>query len=74
MSEYVENIDNAITVFLRRTNSTQGQLAKDLGMVDETLAAKRKGIRDFKVSELVMLAQLMNVSLDELTGLQLQAG
>ena len=73
MTDYVESIDNAITVFLRRTNSTQGQLAKDLGMVDETLSAKRKGVRDFKVSELVSLSQIIGVSLDELTGLQAKA-
>lgn len=73
MSDYVESIDNAITVFLRRTNSTQKQLAKDLDIRDETLSAKRKGVRDFKVSELVRLSQIMGMSLDEMTGLQAKA-
>lgn len=42
-------------------------------MVDETLSAKRKGVRDFKLSELVNPSQIMGVSLDELTGLQAKA-
>lgn len=66
---YIESIDNAITLFLRRSGKTQDQLADEMGVSTVTLMNKRKGLTDFKLSELVMLSKIVGLSLDELTGL-----
>lgn len=66
---YIESIDNAITLFLRRSGKTQDQLADEMGVSTVTLMNKRKGLTDFKLSELVMLSKIVELSLDELTGL-----
>lgn len=65
----IESIDNAITLFLRRSGKTQDQLADEMGVSTVTLMNKRKGLTDFKLSELVMLSKIVGLSLDELTGL-----
>ena len=66
---YIESIDNAITLFLRRSGKTQDQLAEEMGFSTVTLMNKRKGLTDFKLSELVMLSKIVGLSHDELTGL-----
>lgn len=66
---YIESIDNAITLFLRRSGKTQDKLADEMGISTVTLINKRKGLTDFKLSELVMLSKIVGLSLDELTGL-----
>ena len=66
---YIESIDNAITLFLRRSGKTQDKLADEMGISTVTLMNKRKGLTDFKLSELVMLSKIVGLSLDELTGL-----
>lgn len=66
---YIDSIDNAITLFLRRSGKTQDQLADEMGVSTVTLMNKRKGLTDFKLSELVMLSKIVGLSLDELTGL-----
>ena len=66
---YIDSIDNAITLFLRRSGKTQDQLANEMGVSTVTLMNKRKGLTDFKLSELVMLSKIVGLSLDELTGL-----
>lgn len=59
-------IDEAITVYLRRTGKTQAELAKELGMSENTLSWKRRGIREFKLSEAMKVADITGVSLDEM--------
>ena len=67
---YIESIDNAITVYLRRSGKTQDKLAEEIGMTAASLMNKRKGLTDFKLSELVKLSGIVGLSLDDLTGLK----
>lgn len=67
-STYVENIDSAIAVYLRRSGKTQDQLATSMNMTANSLMNKRKGLTDFKLSELVRLSEIVGLSLDDLTG------
>lgn len=60
-------IDEAIAAYLRRTGKTQAELAEELGMSENTLSWKRRGIREFKLSEAMKIADITGVSLDELT-------
>lgn len=69
VNDYHTAIDREITFFLRTNNITQGQLAKRLKLTENTLSAKRKGKSEFKASELMQLAELMNMSLDQMCGL-----
>lgn len=69
-STYVENIDSAIAVYLRRSGKTQDQLATSMNMTANSLMNKRKGLTDFKLSELVRLSEIVGLSLDDLTGLK----
>lgn len=66
MASYVESVDNAITVFLRRNNMTQEQLASRLGMSEVTLRSKRTGVTEFKLSELIALSEIFDTSLDSM--------
>ena len=59
-------IDEAITVYLRRTGKTQAEFAKELGMSENTLSWKRRGIREFKLSEVIQIADITGCSLDEM--------
>lgn len=62
---YCKAIDREITLFLRDYGVTQGELAKSLGMSENTLRWKRNGKHEWKLSEIVKLAKVMGVSLDE---------
>lgn len=59
-------IDEAIAAYLRRTGKTQSELADDLGMSENTLSWKRRGIREFKFSEVIKIAEITGCSLDEM--------
>ena len=59
-------IDEAIAVYLRRSGKTQAELAEKLGMSENTLSWKRRGIREFKLSEVVQIAEITGYSLDEM--------
>ena len=59
-------IDEAIAVYLRRTGKTQAELADDLGMSENTLSWKRRGKREFKLSEVMKIAEITGYSLDEM--------
>ena len=61
-----KGIDEAIAAYLRRSGKTQAELAEELGMAENTLSWKRRGIREFKVSEVVKIAEITGFSLDEM--------
>lgn len=61
-----KGIDEAIAAYLRRSGKTQAELADELGMAENTLSWKRRGIREFKVSEVVKIAEITGFSLDEM--------
>lgn len=63
---YFQSIDDAITLHLRRTGKTQGQLAEEMGMAENTFRWKRRGERDFTLPETVRLARIVGLqSIDE---------
>ncbi len=57
-------LDDAITLYLRRENITQEQLAERMGMSANTFSWKRRGIREFTLSEAAKLADMIGISLD----------
>ena len=61
-----KGIDEAIAAYLRSSGKTQAELADELGMAENTLSWKRRGIREFKVSEVVKIAEITGFSLDEM--------
>ena len=58
-------IDEAVAAYLRRTGKTQAELAEEIGMSENTLSWKRRGIREFKLSEVARLADICRFSLDD---------
>lgn len=58
-------IDEAVAAYLRRTGKTQAELAEELGMSENSLSWKRRGIREFKLSEVARLADICGFSLDD---------
>lgn len=60
-------IDEAIAAYLRRSGKAQAELAKELGMSENTLSWKRRGIREFKFSEVVKVTEITGFSIDEMS-------
>lgn len=58
-------IDEAVAAYLRRTGKTQAELAEELDMSENSLSWKRRGIREFKLSEVARLADICGFSLDD---------
>ena len=61
-------IDEAVAAYLRRTGKTQAELAKEIGMSENSLSWKRRGIREFKLSEVARLADICGFNLDDVLG------
>ncbi|WP_291288627.1 helix-turn-helix transcriptional regulator [Enorma sp.] len=59
-------IDEAIAAYLRRSGKTQAELAEELGMSENTLSWKRRRKREFKLSEVIRIAEVTGCSLDEM--------
>lgn len=62
-----KGIDEAIAAYMRREGLTQKQVAEKLGMAENTLSWKRRGIREFTLGEAIKVAKLTGSSLDEMT-------
>lgn len=64
------NLDAEIAAYLRREGITQAELAKQIGMAENTFSWKRRGSmgREFSLGETARLADLMGKSLDYLAG------
>lgn len=62
-----KGIDEAIAAYMRREGLTQKQVAEKLGMSENTLSWKRRGIREFSFNEAIQIAKLTGFSLDEMT-------
>lgn len=61
----LQNIDAATAAYLRRTGMTQAQLAKKMGLAPNTFSWKRRGIREFTLSEAERLCKIIGYSLDD---------
>lgn len=59
-------LDAAIAAYLREHDMTQAQLADKLGMSENTLSWKRRGVREFTLGEAAEVADMLGRSLDEL--------
>lgn len=59
---YFESIDDAITLYLRKTGKTQAQLAEEMGMAENTFSWKRRGMREFTLSEACRLATIIGTN------------
>ena len=62
---YFSKLDEAIAAYLRRAGKTQAALADELGMSDNSLSWKRRGIREFSLSEAARLADIIGCDLDD---------
>lgn len=65
---YYPNLDLALTVYMKRVNLTQSQLAKKMPMSSNSFSWKRRGMRDWTLPEAVKIADMVGMSLDDLTG------
>lgn len=65
---YFPQIDEAITLYLKRTGETQADLASEMGMASNTFSWKRRGVREWSLSELVRLSQILGRPPSELLG------
>ncbi|MDR0514657.1 MAG: helix-turn-helix domain-containing protein [Coriobacteriaceae bacterium] len=61
-------IDREIAGHLREKSMTQAALASLLGMSENTLCWKRRGTSEWRMSEVVELADMIGFSLDEAIG------
>lgn len=64
---YVPELDEAIELYLHRTKMTQADLAADMGMAENTFSWKRRGIKEFTLTEAAFLCDLVKVRLYDLT-------
>lgn len=62
----VQTIDSRIAVYLRRANLTQEELAQRVSLSGVQFGRKRRGEYDWRLSELVALAEIMGMSTAEL--------
>lgn len=65
---YYPNIDYAITLYMKRESITQEAFAGLMGMAPNTFSWKRRGIREWSLTESKALADILGMSLDDLTG------
>lgn len=63
---YFSQIDDAIALYLRHENMTQEQLAKKMGVASNTFSWKRRGVREWTLSELVKLSDILGTTPSEL--------
>lgn len=68
---YYPKLDEAVAAYLRRTGKTQAQLADEMGMAENTLSWKRRGVtnrgdeREFSLGEAVRLCSIVGVCLSD---------
>lgn len=67
---YYPALDEAVAVYLRRHGMTQEEFARDvMGMATNTFSWKRRGVREFTMSEVITLSDALGLSLTELIGI-----
>ena len=59
-------LDSAISEYMRENGMTQAEMAERLGMAENTLSWKRRGVREFSLGEAAQVADLTGKSLDYL--------
>lgn len=66
LEKFTQNVDDAITVYLRRTGITQNELAAKIPLSEVQFSRKRKGLADWKMTELFALSEQIGKRVDEL--------
>lgn len=61
---YFESLDNAIALYLRKSGKTQAQLAKEVGMAENTFSWKRRGAngKEFSLDEIRTVAKVIGLT------------
>lgn len=67
-SSYAKQIDRKIAAYMAANGIGVGEMAERLNMTDNTLRSKRRGVFDWKWSEVLQLADMMGTGIDELIG------
>lgn len=65
---YIDEIDRAISHYMVDQGITREQMAQRMKLAVNTLSWKRRGIREWKLSEIELLSDLTGLGLDDLTG------
>lgn len=65
---YVPALDDAVTLHLRATGKSQGKLAEEMGMAENSFSWKRRGVREFTLAEAARLADIVGFDLDAVLG------
>lgn len=63
---HYQTLDDAITLHLRKSGKTQAQLAEEMGMAENTFSWKRRGVREWSLTEAIQLSRI--VGLESLNG------
>lgn len=64
---YYPKLDAAIAAHQRARGLTQANMAAALGMGENSFSWKRRGVKEFSLSEATRLCDLLGASLDEMT-------
>lgn len=70
VQQATKSISAAIAAYMDEHGLTREQMAKELGMSANTLRWKREGKTDWTWSEILRLSSLLDISPDELAGIQ----
>lgn len=65
---FIDEIDRSIAHYMVDQGITQEQMAERMKLAANTLSWKRRGIREWKLSEIELLSDLTGLGLDDLTG------
>lgn len=65
VATYFSVIDEAVLIYLKRNRMTQAALATEMEMSENTFSWKRRGVRDWSMSEAVRLYRILGIPLDE---------
>lgn len=64
--QIAQGIDDSVTVYMRRTGTTQADMAALLSLSSLQFSRKRKGKAEWKMSELVTLSEIVGKSVSDL--------
>lgn len=65
---FFSKLDEEIAAYMRRNSINQEEMASRLRMSSNTFSWKRRGVREFSLSEAIELCDLLGITLDEATG------
>lgn len=66
MEKINQNVDDAVTLYLRRTGTSQRELAGRFPLSELQFSRKRKGEADWRLTELVALSEFIDKPISEL--------